>query len=425
MIDVNDLRQRPEAYQRACELKRIAFDVPSFLVLDSQYRGLLTTIEGLRAEQNRANKEIPRLSGDEKKERLSALKELSDSLKEKQDLLRTLEEEWNKQQLFIPSIPSPKVPDGASDKENVLYSKWSEVRDFSFEPKDHVVLSGLHRMLDIERGVKIAGSRNYFLLGRGVQLQHAVLSLALDLMVSKGYTIMDPPHLVRYEAMMGTGYLPAGEESAYRLDERDSKMFLVGTAEVPVASYHLDEVLAEEVLPLKYAGYSPCYRREAGTYGKDVYGLYRVHQFYKVEQVIICRDSLEESEALHFELLSNAEELMQLLELPYRVVTVCSGDLGQGQVYKHDIEAWMPSRHAFGETHSCSSFLDFQSRRLKLRFRGKEGSPRYCFTLNNTLVASPRILIPLLEMHQREDGSITIPRALRPYLGGCEVFNPL
>jgi seryl-tRNA synthetase len=224
--------------------------------------------------------------------------------------------------------------------------------------------------------------------------------------------------------MLGTGYFPGGEEMAYHLDERDDGFHLIGTAEVPVASYHADEILTVDELPKRYAGYSPCYRREAGAYGKDTYGLYRVHQFYKVEQVVLCRADAEESLSLHYELLSNAEHVMQMLELPYRVVDVCTGDMGQGQVFKHDIEAWMPSRKAYGETHSCSSFYDFQARRLNTRYKDSNGKNVFCYTLNNTCIASPRVLIPLLENHQNVDGSITIPAALRPYMGGQERIVP-
>ena len=256
-----------------------------------------------------------------------------------------------------------------------------------------------------------------------MRLEQAVLALAMDLMQRKGYTLMACPHIVKYDAMMGTGYFPGGEEMAYHLDERDAEFYLIGTSEVSVCSYHLDEILEAHTLPRRYAGFSPCYRREAGTYGKDTQGLYRIHQFYKVEQVIICKADAAESAKMHAELLANAEELMQLLELPYRVVDVCSGDMGQGQVYKNDIEAWMPSRQSWGETHSCSTFYDFQARRLKLRYRAEAGETKYCHTLNNTLIASPRILIPLLENNQNSDGSVTVPKALRPFMGGQELIK--
>jgi seryl-tRNA synthetase len=422
MIDLSDLRQRPDVYRAACAKKRMRFDLDGFLELDSRYRTLKSSLDQLRAEQNACNKVIPTLSGQEKTQKLAAMKELSQRLKDEAQELREVEERWNEQQLLIPSIPLDSVPDGDDDTQNVPMHTWGEKREFSFPLKDHVELGTSLGIIDIERGVKVGGARNYFLKGDGARLQHAVLSFAMDLLHKRGYTLMDPPHLVKYAAMMGTGYFPGDEDAAYRLDERDPGTYLIGTSEVPVCSYHLDEILEESDLPKRMAGYSPCYRREAGSYGKDTHGLYRVHQFYKVEQVIICRADPKESAERHQELLRNAEELLQLLELPYRVVAVCSGDMGRGQVYKNDIECWMPSRGMFGETHSCSTFHDFQARRLMLRYRAG-GRNIYCHTLNNTLVASPRILIPILENNQQEDGSIRIPEVLRPYMGGQEFIT--
>jgi len=422
MIDLHDLRQRPEVYSEACRKKNINFDVASFLKIDAEYLALKPEVEQLRARQNSFNKQIKDLSGEEKTRALEEMKEVASRLKSETVLLRELEEKWKKQQLQLPSIPLARVPEGKDDSHNVEIRKWGEIPQFSFKFKDHVELGKDLGLLDIERGVKVAGARNYFLKGDGARLQHAVLSLALDTLHKKGFTLMDPPHIVKYDAMMGTSYFPGGEEQAYHLDERDSDFYLIGTSEVPVASYHEDEILDEAALPLRYAGYSPCYRREAGTYGKDAHGIYRIHQFYKVEQVVIAVADAEESARLHAELLGNSEELMQSLKLPYRVVDVCTGDMGQGQAYKNDIEAWMPSRNSYGETHSCSTFNDFQSRRLKIRYRGKGGNTIHCYTLNNTLVASPRILIPILENNQQEDGSILIPEALQAYMGGQKVI---
>jgi len=424
MIDLHDLRARPEAYQEACTKKRVGFDVRAFLQLDAEYRKVRAEVEALRAEQNAVSKAIPKLSGSEKEGKLAEMKGLAERVKVGSASLKELEETWNKQQLLIPSIPLEQVPVGKDDSENVPWRTWGEVQTPSFTLRDHVQLGKELDLFDIERGVKIAGARSYFLKGDGMRLQHAMMSLAMDVLHKGGYTLMDPPHIVTYEAMMGTGYFPGGEEMAYHLDQRDDAFHLIGTSEVPVASFHADEILSLEELPKRYAGYSPCYRREAGAYGKDTAGLYRVHQFYKVEQVAICKADSEESMKLHLELLGNAEKVMQLLELPYRVVYVCTGDMGQGQVFKHDIEAWMPSRKAYGETHSCSSFYDFQARRLNTRYKDASGKNVFCYTLNNTCIASPRILIPLLENHQNSDGTVTIPKALRPYMGGQELIAP-
>jgi len=352
------------------------------------------------------------------------MKLLAAELKQEEQGFRELEDQWKRQQLIVPSVPLSKVPVGKDESGNVEIRRRGEPPKFDFKPRDHAELGKLLDIIDIERGVKMAGTRTYFLKGDGARLQNEVLQLALDHIHSKGYTIMEPPNIVRYEAMMGTGYFPGGEEQAYRLDERDPEFYLIGTSEVSVCSYHLEESLDAKVLPLRYSGFSPCYRREAGTYGKDTQGIYRIHQFYKVEQVIICKADAEESARMHDKILGNAEELMQKLNLPYRVVDVCSGDMGRGQVYKNDIEAWMASRSGYGETHSCSTMHDFQARRLGLRYRGADGKTVYCHTLNNTLIASPRILIPLLEVIQLPDGSVVIPEALRPYLQGQESIVP-
>lgn len=420
MIDLAELREHPEVYEEACRKKRVNFDVRAFLELDKRYRAAKTEFENLRSQQNAFSKEIPKLKGEEKDAKMASMKALAAKIKDESEQFAQLEKEWKTQQLRIPGVPLDIVPEGKDDSENKERRRWGTLPEFKFAPRDHVELGKLLDIIDIERGVKIAGARNYFLKGDGARLQHAVMSLALDLLHKKNYVIMEPPHIVKYEAMMGTGYFPGGEEQAYHLDDRDPEFYLIGTSEVSVCSYHADEILDEAELPKLYGGYSPCYRREAGTYGKDTQGIYRIHQFYKVEQVAICKADAAESARIHAELLGNAEQLMQMLGLPYRVVDVCTGDMGQGQVYKNDIEAWMPSRKNYGETHSCSSFHEFQARRSGIRYKGADGKNRYCHTLNNTLIASPRILIPLLEVYQNEDGSVTIPEALRPYLGGQE-----
>jgi len=265
----------------------------------------------------------------------------------------------------------------------------------------------------------LAGTRNYFLKGDGALLHWAVLRFAIDFMVERGYVPMSVPLLMRDEAMQGTGYYPGSEEQTYRMEK--DELSLVGTAEVPLTAYRMGEILQDEELPLKFVALSSCFRREAGAAGKDTYGLYRIHQFDKVEQVVICRNSDEESARFHEEILANSEGVMKALGLPYRVVVVCTGDLGRGQAKKYDIEAWMPSRGNYCETHSASKFYDFQSRRMNLRYKDTQTKKNlFCHTLNNTVIASPRVLIPLMELYQNPDGSITIPTVLRPYMGGRE-----
>ena len=270
----------------------------------------------------------------------------------------------------------------------------------------------------MQRGTKVAGSRSYFLKNDAVILEMAVCRFVIDFLSSRGFMPMSVPQLVKEKAMQGTGYFPIGYDQAYAMPE--DELFLAGTSEVSLVSYHQDETLQKSEFPIKYAGVSSCYRREAGTYGKDTRGLYRVHQFQKVEQVVFCEADHEKSEHLHYELLENTELILQALELPYRVCLACTGEIGIGQIRKHEVETWMPSRNAYCETHSCSTLADFQTRRLGIRYRDGKGEMQYAFTLNNTGIASPRILIPLLENHQNEDGSITIPKALRAHMGGRE-----
>jgi seryl-tRNA synthetase len=284
-------------------------------------------------------------------------------------------------------------------------------------------------LFDFEAGVRLAGSRSYFLKGAGAELHQAVLRLAFDLMTrEKGFTAMSVPVLVREIAMRGTGFFPAGREQTYHVDPgSENELFLTGTAEVGLTAYHMDEILDESALPKKYVAVSTCFRREAGTYGKDTAGLYRVHQFDKCEQVVICRNDVEESKRWHLEMLGYSEELLQRLKLPYRVIECCTGDLGVKNAAMFDLETWMPSRFdpkipgsGYGETHSASRLYEFQARRLNLRYKDKDGKVRFCHTLNNTVVASPRILIPILENYQNDDGSVTVPEALRGYMNGRE-----
>jgi seryl-tRNA synthetase len=428
MIDLNDLRARPDAYQDAAKKKRVNVDVKAFLKLDEKRRDILKAVEDMRGKKNAVSKDVPKMKGAEKDKAIAEMKTLGDDLKTKEAELAPLEAEWMAMQLMMPSIPLAEVPVGKDDTENTETRKWGELPKFDFEPLDHITLGEKLDIVDFPRGVKIAGSRTYFLKGDGARLEYAILMFTLDHLRKKGYTPFIPPLLVHYEAMMGTSYFPGGEEQAYSVGVRKEKdgpvepdgAYLIGTSEVSVTSYHKDETLKADELPKRYCGISPCFRREAGTYGKDTKGLYRIHQFQKVEQVILCEADPAVSAKMHKEILGNAEEVLQAMKLPYRVVDVCTGDMGRGQVYKNDIETWMPSRKGYGETHSCSTFYDFQSRRLNIKYEAKDGKKQFVHTLNNTCIASPRILIPILEMYQNKDGSVTIPEVLRPYMGGQE-----
>jgi seryl-tRNA synthetase len=422
VLDIRFIRADPDAVRAAARRKRIDFDVDRLLAVDAERRRLLQTTEEMKAQQNRTSKEIASLQGEDRNRRIAEMQALVARIRDLGEEQKRVEAEFEQQMLLVPNVPDPEVPEGADERDNVEIRRWGEPRRFDFEPKDHVALGIDLDLVDFERAAKLAGSRTYFLKGTGALLELALLRFALDHIQSKGFTPMLVPLLVRPLAMIGTAYYPGGEEQAYQI-ERDG-VSLIGTAEVSITAYHAHEILDEGELPKLYAGLSPCFRREAGTYGRDTRGLYRIHQFQKVEQVVVCRADAEESLRWHQAIVRYSEELLQTLGLPYRVVNVCGGDLGRPQVQKFDIETWMPSRGGYGETHSASRFHDYQARRLELRYRDASGRVQFCHTLNNTVLASPRILIPLLENYQQPDGGVEIPAALRPYLGGMERIEP-
>lgn len=419
MLDMKYIRANPELVKAGAAKKRIALDLDAILALDERVRAGITETDRLRAEQKNASKSIgaaapadrPRLAEEQKAQKAQ--------LKEKEEELAKLQAELHQLLLRVPNVPAAEVPEGRDDSENIEVKKWGTPRQFDFEPRDHIALGEAQDWIDVERGARIAGSRNYFLKGDLCLLEGAMMRYALELMVSRGFTPLSVPTLVRKDIMVGTGYFPGGEEQAYRCDERDD-LCLVGTAEVPVTALHQDEILDLKDLPKRYVALSSCYRREAGTYGKDTRGLYRVHQFQKVEQVIVDVADAQRSIEHHHVIVSNAEDVLQALGLPYRIVNVCGGDLGAPQIQKFDIETWMPSRKGYGETHSASRFHDYQARRLNMRYRDADGVVRVCHTLNNTVAASVRMLIALLENHQNADGTVTLPACLRPYMGGRE-----
>lgn len=423
MLDIRWIAQNRELVKDGARRKRIEVDVDRLIEAYDGWRARQQEVQGMAAEKNEANRALRTLAPDERQALIERMRDMTAREKELRAESDALEEEWRALLLEVPSPPAPGVPEGKDDSENVEIRRWGTIREFGFEPLSHQELGERLDIVDKERAARIAGSRTYFLKGDGALLEMAVLRLALDLLVyERGFTAMAPPVLVRDEAMVGTGYYPGGEDQVYRVPS--DGLNLVGTSEVPLSAYHSGEILPAAALPVRMAGISTCFRREAGAAGKDTAGLYRVHQFQKVEQVVVCRADEEESIRHHQAILENAETLMQRLEIPYRVVDVCTGDLGRGQVQKFDIEAWMPSRNAYSETHSASRFHEFQARRMQLRYRDEEGKVRYCHTLNNTAAASPRILIPLLELNQNEDGSVTIPAALRPYMGGRDRIVP-
>ncbi|MCE9595089.1 MAG: serine--tRNA ligase [Planctomycetes bacterium] len=422
MLDLKFIRQNPEAVKAGAKKKRIVCDVDGLLVVDAEHRALVQEVDGLRAQQNALGKDVAKAPAEKRATLVAELTAIKQGMKEKEELLQKLDLDVRARLLRIPNVPADEVPEGKDDGENVEVKRWGDPKPAAATPRDHVSLCEAQGWLDVERAGRISGSRNYFLFGDLSQLETAVMRYALDLMVARGFVPLSVPTLVRSEVMVGTGYFPGGEEQAYRCDERDD-LCLVGTAEVPVTALHMGEILKLEDLPKKYVALSSCYRREAGAAGKDTRGLYRVHQFQKVEQVVIDVADPARSLEHHHAIVANAEAVLQSLELPYRIVNVCGGDLGAPQIQKFDIETWMPSRGGYGETHSASRFHEYQSRRLDLRYRDAEGKVRHCHTLNNTVAASARMLIAILENHQRPDGTVFVPAPLRSYLGGRETLG--
>lgn len=421
MLDIKFIRENSDIVKSAVAKKRLAVDVDQLIALDVDRLAIMTEIEGMRARQNEVSQKMPTAEADEKATLLAEMKELKEKMQGQEEKLKTIMIDWRRLMLAVPNIPDISVPDGDDDSQNEEVKKVGEPTSFSFAPKTHYDLLTDLGLLDLDRGTKLAGFRGYVLKGDAVRLNLAIWQLAIDLLHKKNFEPFLAPALVRKENFLGTGYLPDGEEDLYKTQDED---YLAGTAEVPVMGYFSDEIIPTENLPKLYAGFSPCFRREAGSHGKDTKGLIRVHEFYKVEQVILCEASHEESVKWHEALLENAEQMMQALGLPYHVVVNCSGDLGLGQVKKYDIEGWMPSEDKYRETHSISYFHDFQTRRLNIRYKDAEGKTRFVHSLNGTMTASPRILAVLVENYQTEDGSIVIPEILRPYMGGQEKISP-
>jgi seryl-tRNA synthetase len=422
MIDIRLIRENSEKFKKAAKDKNFNVNIDRLVDLDKLLTDSKKKLQDIATLKNQISKKIPNLSGNEKQAQIDFLSDLKKEERRSQEWLKERQPEFDELMQQVPQPADDDVPLGKDDTENVEIRREGEIPQFDFELKDHVQLGLALGIMDIERGVKLAGSRNYFLKGDGALLHWAALRFAMDLMVGRGYVPLSVPLLMKDEAMRGTGYYPGSEEQTYRMEK--DQLNLVGTAEVPLTAFRMGEILEADELPLKYVGLSSCFRREAGAAGKDTYGLYRIHQFDKVEQVVICANSAEESNRYHEEILANAEAVMQDLGLPYRIVNVCTGDLGRCQAKKYDIEAWMPSRGNYCETHSASKFYEFQARRMNLRYKDAGAKKNlFCHTLNNTVIASPRILIPILELYQNADGSVTIPPVLRPYMNGKEIIT--
>ena len=421
MIDLAALRQDPDVMKASQQARGESTSlVDDVLAADVVRRAAVTEFEALRATQKNLGSQVAKASGDEKAELLSQTKVLSDQVKAAEATVRDADAALDELVKSLSNLIDPNTPPGGED-DFIELREVGNRRDFAaegFAPRDHVELGELIGAIDIERGAKVSGSRFYYLTGPGALLELALVQLAMAKASANGFTPMIPPALVKSAAMEGTGFLGQAAENVYHLPDDD--MYLVGTAEVPLAAYHMDEILDLNTLPLRYAGYSPCYRREAGSHGKDTRGIFRVHWFDKVEMFSFC--PVDQAAAEHERLLSFEEEFLQALEIPYRVIDVAAGDLGSSAARKFDCEAWVPSQERYREVTSTSNCTTFQSRRLRIRGRNADGVEPIA-TLNGTLCAITRTIVALLENHQQADGSIRIPAALQPYLGGATQFN--
>ncbi len=420
MLDIKFIRENKDLVAMGAKKKHLDFDVERLLSVDDKRKSLLTQIEAKRAEQNEVSQKIVSSSPEEKQSFIAKMQDVKTELQKEEEELKTVMHEWQMLMVSVPNIPDMSVPEGADDKDNQEVKIWGDIPKFDFTPKNHVELMNDLGMLDLERGTKVAGFRGYFLKGDGVRLQFALWNYVNDFFQKKGgFVPMIVPSLVRREPFMGTGYLPQSEEDLYKTQDGE---YLSGTAEVATMGFYMDEIVEKKNLPIKILSFSPAFRREAGSHGKDTKGILRVHEFYKFEQVVLCEASHTTSVALHEELTQNAEELMQTLKLPYHIVVNCGGDLGLGQVKKYDIEAWLPSENTYRETHSSSYFHDFQTRRLNIRYKDEDGKMKFAHSLNNTAM-SGRPLIMIVENYQKADGSIEIPEVLQPYMGRQSIIT--
>ncbi len=421
MIDIKDLRNRPDYYRSSTEAKNgDPSVVDAIIVKDEERRALIGEKEDLRAQQNALSKQIPSASAEEKTDLLSRSKILSDQYKESEAKLEAVEAEYMDLLCRIPNPVHESVTVGKTDEDNEVARVVGEKPDFGFEPKEHWELAEQHDLLDMERGAKVSGSRFIYLKNDLVLMEMALINWVLQKLSGKGFIPMIPPYMVRERAMFGTGYFPDAENGVYVVNPEDENLYLIGTSEVSLVNYHDNEILEAKNLPLRYVGFSPCFRREAGSYGKDVKGMLRVHQFEKVEMVSFCHPdkSWEEHEFMR----TVEEEIMTELELPYQLLNICSGDLGGSAAKKYDIEAWLPGQEKYREMTSTSNTTDYQSRRLNIRYRNEDGKVDFLHILNGT-ATSMRPLIAIMENNQQADGSIKIPKVLVPFMGGKEYIG--
>ena len=433
MLDIKFIRENPEIVKQAAKDKGIDIDIEKLLELDERRRKLQTDLQEFNHLKNQASKEIPKLSPLERKQKIAEMKEVDKKAEAVKKQLQAVSSEFNSLMIRVPNIPSPQTPVGPDESFNKEIYQWGEIPKFKFKPLSHIELGLRLDILDLERGVKVSGFRGYFLKNEGALMHLGILWLALERLIKNGFTPLIPPTLVREFVLLGSGHFPFGKEEIYQIgnphrlaekqEGKDQKenIYLAGTSEPSLLAYYANETLEEKQLPVKFCAFSPCYRSEVGSYGKDTKGIYRIHEFMKVEQVVLCKNDLAETKKILVELEKISRGILEDLKLPYRVVINSTGDQGAGKYEMHDIETWMPSRNAYGETHSDSALTDWQARRLNIRYRDRAGKIHYVHTLNNTAIASPRILIALWENYQQEDGSIKIPKPLQKFVGKKEI----
>ena len=416
MLDIKFIRENSDLVKNAVKVKKLesTVDIDEILKLDRNYAEILKRVEDHRGLKNELSNTISKLTGEEKEKLISEATGVKNELGILEAKLKELRIKLNEMLLWVPNPPATDVPVGNGEEDNIVVRKEGRIPTFDFKVSDHLDLGINLGIINTGRGAKIGGFRGYFLKNDGVELEKALLNYATDFIRSKGFDFFTVPWTVKPQYLVGTGYFPWGEEDHYK---NQDGMVLIGTAEVSLTSYYAGEVLEEKDLPIKLAGISPCFRREVGSYGKDTRGIFRVHQFTKVEQVVLLPEGEELSREWHEKMLGHAEELLKNLELPYQILLMCSADMGAGQRKKYDIETWFPFQNKYRETHSDSYFLDFQSRRLNIKYRNSNGKLRYVSTLNNTVVATPRLLATVLENYQQKDGSVKVPKVLQKYIG--------
>lgn len=415
MLDIKFIRENLELVKLAAQKKKITIDLDRLVSLDDSRREVMTALETKRAEQNTVSTDIAQATDSAVRQQLIAeMQALKTEIQADEEKLKPILEEWQTLMLQVPNVPDISVPDGESDADNQEVKTWGDKPSFGFTAKDHIEIMTNLKMVDFERGTKVHGFRGYYLMGDGARLSWAIWNYANDFWTQRGFDQLLGPTIVRKSNLYGTGHLPNEADDVYHTQDGD---YLIGTSEVSTMGFYADDVLEERAFPIKHLAFSPCYRREAGSHGKDTKGLIRVHEFFKVEQVVLCEASHEASVRYHEEINRNTEEFIESLGIPYRTVLNCGADIGQGQVKKYDIELWVPLENTYREISSASYFHDFQTRRFNIRYKDVEGKLRYAHSLNCTAIPTPRILVSLIENFQQADGSVKVPEALVPYFG--------